>query len=188
MHGLLNIYAEVPPSISICVSLAETSHMITSNFRRAGKFYPSCASLKLWLVPHCFYFLNVIVKAFKLFIFKLKTSTFLTASFLLSGTCINECREDRDCGVKKECLQVGCRHVCLPLATAGESWLSPPPSVLRELGAWGYLQLHNCVVAQRNTGMPEESLCSCPLSKRLVTAPFLPTLWSLGMLEKKNLI
>ena len=25
------------------------------NFRWAGKFYPSCASLKLWLVPHCFY-------------------------------------------------------------------------------------------------------------------------------------
>uniref|UniRef100_A0A4W2E860 C-C motif chemokine n=1 Tax=Bos indicus x Bos taurus TaxID=30522 RepID=A0A4W2E860_BOBOX len=34
------------------------------------------------------------------------------------GTCVNECREDRDCGAERECLQVGCQHVCLPLATA----------------------------------------------------------------------
>uniref|UniRef100_A0A4W2GI76 C-C motif chemokine n=1 Tax=Bos indicus x Bos taurus TaxID=30522 RepID=A0A4W2GI76_BOBOX len=34
------------------------------------------------------------------------------------STCVNECREDRDCGAERECLQVGCQHVCLPLATA----------------------------------------------------------------------
>ena len=64
--------------------------------------------------------------------------------------CSIECREDRDCGRGKECIQDGCRRICSPLMSVGESWLSPPCSVLEELSAWHDLIWHNCVVIQRN--------------------------------------
>ena len=82
--------------------------------------------------------------------FEIVREELLTTYFRSSAICSIECREDRDCGRGKECIQDGCRRICSPLMSVGESWLSPPCSVLEELSAWHDLIWHNCVVIQRN--------------------------------------